>query len=169
MLRRRTEDSRTSRSNEQPQKSRSHRQIAGSFLVAAMLVAVLTVVVADGTLIVGGHTFEYLGVAYNDDGTSTWTYRVTSGTKPSLSHWVLEFDPSLGEENVVEASEEKIGNVVDQILLYCYRYDPQLGRYTAVAMRILRIAGVVFLLALAVFLFFMLRHDKARRPAAQTT
>ena len=57
------------------------------------------------TLTVGDHTFEYLGVVYNDDSTSTWSYRVTSGNKPSLSHWVLEWDPSLRESNVIDASE----------------------------------------------------------------
>ncbi|MEA3239624.1 MAG: Ig-like domain-containing protein, partial [Candidatus Bipolaricaulota bacterium] len=68
-------------------------------------------VVANQTLSVGDHAFEYLGVTYNDNGTSTWTYRVTSGRKPALSHWVLEFDPSLKESNVVNASEDyKVGN-----------------------------------------------------------
>jgi len=61
---------------------------------------------ADDVLTIDGHTFEFLGVVYNDDGTSTWAYRVTSGEKPSLSHWVIELDPSIGEENVLKASED---------------------------------------------------------------
>ena len=51
------------------------------------------------------HSFEFLSVVYHNDGTSTWTYRVTSGRKPSLSHWVLEWDSSLGAGNVIDASE----------------------------------------------------------------
>jgi len=61
---------------------------------------------AEDVLNIGNHTFEYLGTVYNEDGTSTWTYLVTSGRKPSLSHWVLELDPSLSEDNIVEVSEE---------------------------------------------------------------
>jgi len=60
---------------------------------------------ADQVLTVAGHRFEFLGVVYNDDGTSTWAYRVTSAKRPALSHWVIELDPSLNEENVLDASE----------------------------------------------------------------
>jgi len=61
---------------------------------------------ADEILTIDGHTFEFLGVVYNDDGTSTWAYRVTSGKKPSLSHWVIELDRSIQEESVLHASED---------------------------------------------------------------
>ena len=74
------------------------------FLVAAWLL-LGAVAAASDTLVVDDHRFEYLGVEYNADGTSTWTYRVTSGEKPSLSHWVLEFDSSMGDDAVVDASE----------------------------------------------------------------
>ncbi|MDD5263722.1 MAG: Ig-like domain-containing protein, partial [Candidatus Bipolaricaulis sp.] len=63
-------------------------------------------VVGDDLLQVGEHVFEFRGVDYNGDGTSTWYYTVTSGRKPALSHWVLEFDPSiLGMRDVVTCSE----------------------------------------------------------------
>jgi VCBS repeat-containing protein len=93
-------------------QSSSRKALIGGFLLFMVLLAGFAMsAVADQTLSVGGHTFEYLGVTYNDDGTSTWTYRVTSGRKPSLSHWVLEFDPSLKESNIVNASEDyTVGN-----------------------------------------------------------
>jgi len=93
-------------------QSASRKALIGGFLLFMVLLAGFAMsVVADQTLSVGGHTFEYLGVTYNDNGTSTWTYRVTSGRKHALSHWVLEFDPSLKESNVVNASEDyKVGN-----------------------------------------------------------
>jgi len=43
---------------------------------------------------------------------------------------------------LIEASENKIGTVVDQILLYCYHYNPATGKYGAVIMNVLRLAGV---------------------------
>ncbi|MDD5265491.1 MAG: hypothetical protein PHU43_11750, partial [Candidatus Bipolaricaulis sp.] len=73
-------------------------------MVAAGLAAL--VVAADDALQIGDHLFEFRGVTYNADGTSTWLFDVTSGHKPALSHWVLEWDPSvLGPSNVVSCSE----------------------------------------------------------------
>ncbi|MEE8592959.1 MAG: Ig-like domain-containing protein, partial [Candidatus Bipolaricaulota bacterium] len=48
--------------------------------------AIIIIEALTSTLPIGDHLFEFLGVVYNDDGTSTWTYRVTSGGGPSLSH-----------------------------------------------------------------------------------
>ena len=42
---------------------------------------------------------------------------------------------------LVQASQNKIGNVVDQILLYCYHYDPSAGKYNLMIFRVLRLAG----------------------------
>ncbi len=39
---------------------------------------------------------------------------------------------------LVEASEERLGGVVDQLLLLCYHYDPKAGRYTATVQNIVR-------------------------------
>ncbi len=72
----------------------------------------------------------------------------------------LDFSPKNLRLALVEASEGGIGSVVDQILLYCFQYDPQLGKYTAVVTRILRIAGAVFILVLGTFLWIMWRRDR---------
>lgn len=61
---------------------------------------------------------------------------------------------------LIEAHSNKIGSVVDQLLLYCFRYDPSLGKYTAVTMRILRITGVLFVLALIGFVMVLRRNEK---------
>lgn len=71
----------------------------------------------------------------------------------------IDFPPKDVRLALVEASAGRIGTVVDQILLYCFRYDPKLGKYTAVVTRILRLAGVAFCLGLALFLFIMWRRD----------
>lgn len=79
----------------------------------------------------------------------------------------LDFAPKHVRLALVEASAGEIGSVVDQILLYCFRYDPKLGKYTAVVTRILRLAAVVFLAVLGLFIWIMLRRDRiaARRTA----
>ena len=44
---------------------------------------------------------------------------------------------------LVEASENKIGTPVDVLMLYCYHYDPATGKYGAVVMNIMKVAGVI--------------------------
>lgn len=58
---------------------------------------------------------------------------------------------------LVQASKNKIGNVVDQILLYCYHYDPAAGKYNLVIFRVLRLAGVATVLLLGGFMFITIR------------
>ena len=67
---------------------------------------------------------------------------------------------------LVEASNNKIGSPVDQVLLYCYHYDPSTGKYGLVIMRALRIFGLATVAALAAFITIMLRRDfrTAHRP-----
>ena len=80
--------------------------ISGIVLAMLGLCVVLTFgALAQDVLTIDDHVFEFLGVTYNEDGTSTWIYHVTSGNSPALSHWVIELDPSFGEDNVVDASE----------------------------------------------------------------
>jgi protein SCO1/2 len=61
---------------------------------------------------------------------------------------------------IVEASEGKIGTAVDSLLLYCYHYDPMTGRYGLIVMRLLRLAGGATVLAVASFVFVMLRRER---------
>ena len=55
----------------------------------------------------------------------------------------IEFNASDLRLGLVEASSGKVGNVIDQILLLCYQYNPITGKYTPAIMTILRIAGVL--------------------------
>ncbi len=55
----------------------------------------------------------------------------------------IEFNASDLRLGLVEASSGKVGNVIDQILLLCYQYNPVTGKYTPTIMTILRIAGVL--------------------------
>lgn len=61
---------------------------------------------------------------------------------------------------LVEASEEKIGNVVDQLLLLCYHYDPKAGRYTAAVTTLLRGAAAVTLAAAVGLVVVLLRRER---------
>jgi protein SCO1 len=72
----------------------------------------------------------------------------------------VDFPPKDLRMGLVEASQEKIGNVVDQVLLYCYHYDPAVGKYGAVINNILRLGAVVTIVLLAGLLIVLFRLEK---------
>jgi protein SCO1 len=61
---------------------------------------------------------------------------------------------------LVEASENKIGSPVDQLLLLCYHYDPATGKYSRTAMNVVRAGGIATVLGLAGFIVIMLRRER---------
>lgn len=61
---------------------------------------------------------------------------------------------------IVEASQNKIGSLADEVLLYCYHYDPRSGRYGAVITNIMRLAGAATVLILGGALVLLFRSEK---------
>lgn len=61
---------------------------------------------------------------------------------------------------LVEAGDGTIGNAIDQLLLYCYHYNPLTGKYGFVIMGALRLAGVSTVLAMATYIITMLRRER---------
>jgi protein SCO1/2 len=72
----------------------------------------------------------------------------------------LEFGPRDLKLALVDASQGKVGTIADQLLLYCYHYDPMTGRYGIYVMRVLRVAGVGTVLSIATFILVMLRRER---------
>jgi len=71
---------------------------------------------------------------------------------------------------LVEASNEKIATPTDQVLLYCFHYDPSTGKYALVIMNVLRLAAVITLGALVTFMIVMFRRDyRAAHTSGGTT
>ena len=84
---------------------------------------------------------------------------VTPAGKIAQYYYGVEFSPRDIRLGLIEASREKIGNVVDEVLLYCCHYDPNTGRYGAVIANIMRLAGAATMLILGGFIFVMFRRD----------
>ena len=61
---------------------------------------------------------------------------------------------------LVEASANKIGSRVDQILLFCFHYNPATGKYSLAVTRVLQAAGIATLVALAVLMITLLRRER---------
>ena len=73
----------------------------------------------------------------------------------------VDFPPKDLRMGLVEASQGKIGNVVDAVLLYCYHYNPESGKYGAMVGNILRLAAGVTILLLGSLLFILWRLDRS--------
>jgi protein SCO1/2 len=61
---------------------------------------------------------------------------------------------------LVEASENRIGTLADKVLLYCFHYDPSVGKYSAYAINLIRLGGVITVLLLGGFIIKMRRKEK---------
>lgn len=81
-----------------------------------------------------------------------------------LSHYFygIDYSPKDLRLSLVEASANKIGSSVDQLLLYCYHYDPATGKYGAVIMNMVRLAGVATLIAIGIMFVVMRRLTASR-------
>ncbi len=85
----------------------------------------------------------------------------------SQYYYGIEYAPRDLQLGLVEASRGKIGSVVDQVLLYCYHYDPQQGKYTAAIFNILRISAfMTIVLAAGLVAMLWRRHTYAAKSAA---
>src|SRR5262249_4882009 len=73
----------------------------------------------------------------------------------------IEYAPRDLRLALVESGAGKIGNPIDDVALYCYTYDPVTGRYGMAVMRLVRLAGLATVLALAGFIIVMLRRERA--------
>jgi len=89
-------------------------------------------------------------------------YVVTPEGALSRYFYGIEYAPRDLRLGLIEASNHRIGNPVDQILLFCYHYDPKVGRYSASVLRVVRFGGVAAVLVLSTFLAVMWRRDRRR-------
>lgn len=88
----------------------------------------------------------------------------TPAGKLSRYYYGIEYPARDLRLGLIESSANKIGSPVDQLLLYCYHYDPATGKYGAVVMNIVRIAGVITMLGIAAMLLLL----KARNATVAT-
>ena len=82
----------------------------------------------------------------------------------------VDFPPKDLRMGLVEASQGKIGNAVDAVLLFCYHYNPETGKYGAMVANILRLAAAATILLLSGLIFILWRLDRsvARKTATKT-
>jgi protein SCO1 len=71
----------------------------------------------------------------------------------------VEYSPKDILLGLIDASGNKIGSPVANILTYCYHYDPQTNKHSLLVARVVQLGGLVTVAALATFLFVMFRRD----------
>jgi protein SCO1 len=77
----------------------------------------------------------------------------------------IEFSPRDLRLGLVEASNGQLGTMADSVLLFCYHYDPETGKYGASVMTLVRVAGIATILAFGIFLTVNLRREHALTAA----
>ena len=89
---------------------------------------------------------------------------VTPEGKIAQYYLGVEYSPQDLLLGLVEASSNKIGSPVANILTYCYHYDPATNTLSLIVARVMQLGGLVTLLSLGGFMLVMFRHD-AKQPA----
>jgi protein SCO1 len=83
---------------------------------------------------------------------------LTPEGKIAQYYYGVEYAPKDLRLGLIQASNHKIGSVVDEVLLYCYHYDPSTGKYGATIFTILRLSGAATILVMGVFLGILIRR-----------
>jgi protein SCO1/2 len=81
----------------------------------------------------------------------------------------IEYAPKDIRLALVEASAGKIGSFVDQLLLFCFHYDPETGKYGAAAINGIRAGGILTLAALVLYMIGAWRRERRARAGARAT
>ncbi len=75
------------------------------------------------------------------------------------------FDPQNIKLALTESSEGKIGNFIDSLVLYCFKYNPHKGEFTLASVQLMKLAGLAMVIFLAIWLLpIWIRTWKAENP-----
>ncbi|MBY0383804.1 SCO family protein [bacterium] len=102
---------------------------------------------------------DAIGFKYKwDDKAKEWAHAsaaVLLTPEGQISRYLhgVYFEPKTFRLSIVEASQGKVGSVVDSIMLFCYRYDPNGSKYALYAFNVMRAAGAVAVIVLFFWLF----------------
>ena len=71
----------------------------------------------------------------------------------------VEYSPKDIMLGLIDASGNKIGSPVANILTYCYHYDPQINKHSLIVARVVQLGGMMTVVSLGSFMFVMFRRD----------
>jgi len=89
---------------------------------------------------------------------STAIMVLTPQGKIAQYYYGVEFPPKDLRLGLIQASQNKIGTLADQVILYCYHYNPATGKYGAIISRVIQLAGAVTILCIGTVLLVLFRR-----------
>jgi protein SCO1/2 len=84
---------------------------------------------------------------------------VTPEGKLAQYYMGVEYSPKDLLLGLNEASANRIGSPVDNILTYCYHYNPQTNKHSLIVARVVQMGGALTVLLLGGFMLVMFRKD----------
>jgi protein SCO1/2 len=111
---------------------------------------------------------ETVGFRYSYDartgefGHATGIVLLTPEGKTARYYYGIDFSPRDLRLGLIEAAADKIGTPIDQLLLFCYHYDPVTGKYGLLITNVIRLAGAATVFVLGGFVFAMLRRERSK-------
>ncbi len=97
---------------------------------------------------------------------STAIMVLTPEGKIAQYYYGVEYAPKDLRLGLIQASENKIGNLADQVLLYCYHYDPATGKYGAIIARVLQLSALATVLGLGTLMIVLIRFSSGHNQQA---
>jgi protein SCO1 len=92
------------------------------------------------------------------------TFILTPDGRLSRYLYGVEYDPQTLRLSLLEAADGRIGSTVDQILLFCFHYDAEKGRYAPIAFRLMQIGGGATVLVVVGLIWILRRREKTKKP-----
>jgi protein SCO1/2 len=89
---------------------------------------------------------------------------LTPGGKISRYFYGISYAARDMRLGLVEASEGKIGSPVDQLLLFCYHYDPETGKYGLLISRVIKAGALLTVLAIGILVLVLSRNEHYELP-----
>jgi len=77
----------------------------------------------------------------------------------------IDYAPKDVKFALMESAQSKIGNSAEQLMLYCFHYDPSTGKYGLSILRVIRLGGIATLIGFGTMLFVFWRKGKKRKDA----
>jgi len=106
--------------------------------------------------------FQYHYIAETGEfGHATGIVVLTPGGMTSRYYYGIEFSPRDLRLGLIEAAAGKIGSPIDQLLLFCFHYNPITGKYGLLISNLIKLGGAFTVLALGGFMLVMLRRERA--------
>ena len=108
--------------------------------------------------------FGYVRVPSSDGKTTQFAHAssiqiVTPDAHIAQYYLGVEYSPKDLLLGLIEASGNKIGSPVANILTYCYHYDPHRNKHSLIIARVVQFGGMITVAGLGGFMFLMFRRD----------